>query len=497
MSDKWFATSKEGLRLQAKERGAAYIFTELVVNCIDERFSGCTEIVVQVEPIPNRPAVNFKITDNSPRGYGDFLDHAYTLFAPSYKRSNAEQNGQFNFGCKLALSLCDEARILTTTGGVSFPSSGPFNKLRQKTESGSVFEGIMLMPRNELEKLNGLLHSLLLPEGVKLIFNGEVMPVREAFASFEVKLPTKLPNDEGVMTRTERKTTVNVYHTQDDETPQLYELGVPVVECDFRWHVSVGQKVLLNKDRDNVTPVYLRQLCTAIAENMTDLIDAEDAVKWGGVVLRDNNASFGAINKILDKSEGKNRVVRDMHDKDANNTAINSGATVIPGSRYSKEQWNNIRRAGTTPSAGTKFPSPKPYYDGGIPAEIIPHDQWSDGMIATAGYAEWLVREVFDLSLKVVMVKRMSGSSAAAWDRNDALPELHFAVHVLGKRWFDEWTPDMEELLIHEMAHQYVSDHHAKSGREGFFYDACCKVGRKMVSLALAHPDKMRELRSW
>jgi len=51
-------------------------------------------------------------------------------------------------------------------------------------------------------------------------------------------------------------------------TAHLYELGIPVVETDIRWHISVGQKIPLNTSRDNVTPAYFRMISTAVAEAM-------------------------------------------------------------------------------------------------------------------------------------------------------------------------------------------------------------------------------------
>jgi hypothetical protein len=37
------------------------------------------------------------------------LSHAFTLFAESVKKGDAEKRGRFNLGEKLVLALCDEA----------------------------------------------------------------------------------------------------------------------------------------------------------------------------------------------------------------------------------------------------------------------------------------------------------------------------------------------------------------------------------------------------
>jgi hypothetical protein len=48
----------------------------------------------------------------------------------------------------------------------------------------------------------------------------------------------------------------------------------------------------------------------------------------------------------------------------------------------------------------------------------------------------------------------------------------------------------VDELLIHEFSHYYVSDHLSSA-----FHDECCRLGAAIVNVALAEPEKMKELR--
>ncbi len=63
--------------------------------------------------------------------------------------------------------------------------------------------------------------------------------------TFEAVLPTELADDQGDLRPTRRRTPVAVYDPGDEETPSLYELGIPVMETRMetsdRWHVDIRQ----------------------------------------------------------------------------------------------------------------------------------------------------------------------------------------------------------------------------------------------------------------
>jgi len=98
------------------------------------------------------------------------------VFAESYKRGKPELRGQFNFGEKLFLSLCRTATISTTTGTVIFDDTGRHEHPRKKRTSGTQIEAVLEITREEIAELDKLLRTLLLPEGVSVIFNGARLP---------------------------------------------------------------------------------------------------------------------------------------------------------------------------------------------------------------------------------------------------------------------------------------------------------------------------------
>lgn len=486
----WFDTDKNGLNKQAKERGPAFIFLELISNALDERFSGVTEVNVSVEPVPNRSLCKVVVEDNSPRGYGEYLHHAYTLFAESYKRNNPLQSGQFNFGCKLWLSLCKNAKISTTSGTVEFDSSGRTYHPKKKRETGTRVEGLMEMTREEFAELEQLVQQLMIPEEVKVTFNDEVLVSRKPLKTFEAQLPTKIVDADGVMKPTVRTTSVSIYEVKSGEIPTIYELGIPVVETDIRWHVKVAQKVLLNKDRDNVTPAFHRKLKTAVAENTVNLLNEQDANSWCNDVLEDDNSSKEVREKIVHKKFGNNAAVFDPKDIESNiRWQAEHNGTIVHGRNLTKEQWENVREFEILQSAGKLAPTAKPWSDdpNATPADFYEEDEWTDGMRQIAEYAKEIAVNALEVPfLRVAFAKKMNDPNVSAcYARYGTGGLLEFNMDNLGFEWFEDGIHhEVDMLIIHELAHHFVRSHHTREYCEevptGMFYDACCYVGAKM-----------------
>src|SRR5438094_2612222 len=111
-----FEVSKKGLAQLVRRRGGIHhAIEELVSNAQDE---DVTRIDIKFEHVEQR-TYRLTVEDDSPEGFKD-LSHAYTLFAPSYKKSDPTKRGRFNFGEKWVIAMCDPATISTTTGTVIF-----------------------------------------------------------------------------------------------------------------------------------------------------------------------------------------------------------------------------------------------------------------------------------------------------------------------------------------------------------------------------------------
>jgi hypothetical protein len=299
MSKQWFDVDRTGLGKQAEEYSKGRLIGELIQNALDE--AGVTQIAVSLALVPGRPLADLTVEDDAPEGFRD-LSHAYTLYAESYKRTNPAQRGQYNLGEKFVLAVCESASISTTTGTVVFdPEEGRIEQPRQKRERGSVFRGRIKLTREEYPQVCDYLRSLLLPENVVVTFNGDRLLPRQPLRTFEASLETLVADEQGVMRPRVRKTQVGIYEALSGEVPAIYEMGLPVVETGDKWHVNVGQRVPLNRDRDNVRPAYLQAVRVTLLNAAYDLLTTEEEATagWCKLAGADPRCSDEAIKHLI------------------------------------------------------------------------------------------------------------------------------------------------------------------------------------------------------
>lgn len=144
-----FEVDRKGLAKLVEKRGWAWVVHELVQNGWDE--DGVTEVRVGLAPIAGKPEALLVVEDDAPEGFRS-LAHAYTLFAESYKKADAEKRGRFNLGEKLVLALAIEAEIATTKGTITFRGEERI-EARRRTERGSVVTARFRMTHAECREL--------------------------------------------------------------------------------------------------------------------------------------------------------------------------------------------------------------------------------------------------------------------------------------------------------------------------------------------------------
>jgi hypothetical protein len=464
----WFEIDKEGLRKTLERRGKAFAIFELVQNAWDE--DGTTEVSVQLTR-PERGKSVLTVTDNAPEGYRD-LSESYTMFAESYKKGDPAKRGRFNIGEKCVLALCDEATITTTTGRVTFDRDGTRRRTSAvKRDRGSEFRAELKLKLSEWEEICGNVMQLLPP--VPTIFNSEPIPIRTPLTEYSTALPTEIADADGILRRTTRETEVRVYEPLPSETPMLYERGIPVVEGD-KYHVDVQQKVPLNVERDNVTPAYLRAIRVAVLNATVNLLTKDDATEpWVKQAAGDERVAPGVPNTLLDLRYGDMRVIADPTDPEGTKIAVTKGYTVVHGGSLSAGEWANAKRDGAILPAGQVTPSPKPFSADGEPLPLIPHENWTVGMREFVRFAQELAQIVLGHGVAVEFTNHVAWNFRAAYGSDG---QLIVSKVRHGGKWFDgeivERTEDWAELLIHEFAHDTVSDHLSEQ-----FHEECCRIG--------------------
>lgn len=479
MSD-WFDVDKAGLAKLVASKPKAFIVFELLQNAWDQNV---THVDVTLEPAAGSRNAQITVIDDDPDGFADLRD-AYTLFAESRKKANAEQRGRFNLGEKLVLALAKSACLETTSGSVRFDEHGR-HASRQRRDAGSLFRATFPATKADLKEIDMAVRRLIPPANVATTYNGRILELRLPVAFFNEVLPTIVADGEGVLRKTSRKTLVRVYQPAEGETATLYEMGIPVVETGDRFHVDVQQKVPLNMDRDNVTPAYLRTIRVAVLNATHHLIDKEDAPQtWVREACSDERVQPEAVKATLTLRFGENAVSYDPSDPEANKRSQAEGRPVVYGGSLSAAEWENVRRAGALPAAGTVTPSPKPYSPDCDPLDVVPEAEWTTGMRQIVNYAMAVGQQLLGCRVHVIIAGEPKWPYGATYGKG----RLVFNLSRCGRRFFEQGiSDDVNRLLIHEFAHHCESDHLSEH-----YYDALADLGARLARLALDTPDLFR-----
>lgn len=483
MSD-WFSADKDGLR-QIHERivarrGFGLIGGELYQNVMDTNATTCD---IWVKKIRHKPRIRITCEDNGP-GFVD-LTHAWTMYAPSEKKSDPTKAGRFNIGEKVVLSFAYEASISTTSGLVVFDSQGRREYPRRKREQGTIFDAEIACTDERYQQLMDYMHRILVRPGLTLKLNGNVIPAQTPIHTFECQLPTEIGDE---LRPTRRIAKVEIYDVAESDTPMLYELGIPVVETEDRWHYNVCQKVPLNVDRDNVTPAYLKQVRVAVFNEMHAQIEEDDTTTaWVEEATSDEHCLDAAAETFRQKKYGDKSVSFDPTNPEANAEAVAHGYTVIPARGLTKGQRVNLKAAGVLRSSSQTFPTAGKgaYSDdpNALPVRILTGDEITPAMTMIEEYTKGLGQRLMDMDVHVKFVwcdKFGEGKPwGACYGRGHVLVEagrFDFNVCRLGRKWFEEGAiPRVDELILHEFGHQYESNH--LSSR---YHEALTRLGARL-----------------
>ena len=460
----WFEIDKKGLQQVQSEKDKFFIIKELVSNSFDESISLCTLNVGKTTQYQSY----IECIDNSKDGFRDLKD-SYTMFAPSYKKGIINKRGRFNVGEKFALAMFKYANIKSTTGSVKFLDDGSRKKSSIKTEMGTFFYGELKLTYDEISDLKEKAKTIIPPEGIKYVVNGSDVNRPEIYKSFTENLPTIITDEEGNLVRSSRNTNIELFKT---DKHFIYEMGIPVVEIDIAFSINVDQKIPLNKDRDNVSPSYLKKLKTYVLNHTSsDLTDEQTKSSWVTEALEEADAE--AVKDVISSRFGDDAVVYDPTDLEANKKAFADDVNVITGGSFNSKVWDNIKQtrneykdfARPSGSIG-KYSSPT--FKSGA-KEI---DHYTNGMIEVIHYCEQLHKYLFGVKCSVSI---HNGTGAlATYSMND----IQFSYKVLGKNWFDlkKNKKRILELIIHEFGHWYSGDHLSRS-----YYDGLCEIGAKLI----------------
>jgi len=488
MGNPWITVNREGWAKSLSEIDRFRIISELIQNALDVAEK---EIKVILEK-PRYGYSNITVEDDSKEGFKR-LEDAYEMFADTEKRSDHTKAGRFTVGEKRFLALCRKAQIESTKGGVLFEIvNGKEDRkpLRRKRDVGTLVTAEIELTQAQYDNVLSSIKTIIPHDGIDLIVNGEVIQHRKPFKMFKAKLKTERADAKTrKMTRPTEETEVRLYEPKAGETPTLYELGLPVVEIECKWHIDVRQRIPLNIDRDNVTPQYKQQLLALVVNEAYQKLSDEDASQgWVKEARGSEHITKDAFESTHKKIWGENSVTPDPNDPESINRAVAEGFSVVRGS--SKEEFANNRKFGVSQPSSTVFPTPKPYGESGPPVKVIKEEDYTDGMKLIYDFTKTLSKKLLGCGLYLRYVSTTNGFGACFGKMGGlGIPTMDYNILRLGKDFFAHGiTEEVVSLIIHEFAHYYESNHLSEK-----YYEACTDLGARLTLLALKDPDFFEE----
>ena len=460
----WFTVDKEGLKALQAGKPKTFIINELTQNAWDENITKCG-VFIQYDN--SKKEISVEVRDNNPEGFKD-ITHAYTLFADTYKRKDPSKRGRFNLGEKQVLSISNYAKVTTTKGTILFDSQGR-HELPEKTNQGSRIEVIFDGTEEEMNELISHAKTLLVPEHIEYVVNGNRIPSKPVFKTVEASLDTEVLRD-GVMVSTSRKTKINLVASNGQS--YIYEMGIPVMETDCYWNIDVLQKIPLAVDRETIRPYYLQDLYAVILNETYQHVPEDDAsALWIRTGMKDDRIKKEAVQGILEKRFGGKVLSRNPFDPHANEEAISNGYNLITGNQMSKEEWQKVRELGLIKSTTEEFGS-----DAFATAKAVTP---TPNQRRFALLSKKVAKEFLGINLDVVFIRCDRTNVRADYGNH----RLRFNLSLLGNGFFDTVDWQNLRLLIHELAHEHGGH------LEHEYHYAMTKLGAQLTLKALEEPS--------
>ena len=499
----FFEVCVKGFRGLMTAKPKWHFVRELISNSLDE--VSVEEIKVRLVREPRYVTICCKDDGD---GF-ERLSDAYTLYAHTKKRSDAEVRGRFNMGEKELASFAKEMTIETTTGKVVFKDDKRKDHHRTKRENGTKVTAKIPCSRKDFAEMLWMVGHFIIPKGksVHIRFRDDSIEnpnvrqrdwyethVKENYKVEETLETTLFDKKSGGMRPTKRKTEVSIYRIDDyelgfndpyndygmkhrDRKAFLYELGIPVQEIECDYSVNVNQKIPMNANRDSVKDSYLRDIYALVLNAVHDKLDEYDVSKsWVRNASDDDLVSDDAFQSLQEKRYGKNAVMWSS-DLQANEDAVSNGYAVIHGKTMSPVERKRFNNVGMVSSA-LKFKR------GIAPTKVFKMSDWTESMCQMDAQCKAYANLVRIALPKTRFIESPESSQIASY--NKLKHEITFNVSHMGGVDFDHESVENIATMIHEFAHVNVGsdpDQIELHGKD--FYDAMAKHGALLFKVYL------------
>ncbi len=477
----WLAVSTQGFSEQQRGRPLAHLVKELVQNALDS-VGDAGQIDLAVRPMGPRTAW-VRCADDGP-GAAD-LSQLNIVFVTG-KKDGVTQRGRMGRGFKELLSIATGATVRSRDQELLFTLDDDGTRRvvhRRGLDWHHGFEAAMQVEHDEAETdLAAYFQSFLVSGGVTLRVNGAPVPPRPVHRVVTARLTTERLA-KGRWEKPALATQVHLVAVGENETPLIYEMGIPVCEAEWseRYHCDVQQRCPMNPNRDAVMSGYPARLHRSCLAALLPEMTAERALAfWVGEAAQD--ASDEVQRAVVAKAFGDNvvRAVPATGRFDHNADAEELGSTVVhsahmPGgfrklllqqvptaAAVAKQEMRRQAEAAT--EAGLRRADVAALDLSALPGDGLEAARaiarlGRDTVLARMDFAGWFAERVVacrhgcprEVPIQVAYLK----GSAATWSLGGTLT-LSLAYDAF---WQGQFGPPNYELLLHELAHHEAFHH--------------------------------------
>ena len=448
-SETRFEVNTDGFKTQMSEMPLWRLVQEIVSNGFDEK--SITDIVLNINYSPSFDnQINVLIQDNG-KGFRNISD-VWTLYNPSYKRSNSNQSGRYNLGDKQFFAVARKGHVLSKDDEVSFVKNTRTVSKNDESVNGVEVYGefdATLFENETVDSIVNELRKVVVRSGKTYTINGVEVQHKKPIKTFKAKLRTpKAENAKAKLVQIIQETNVSLYHKEPDTKPVIMELGVPIQELEqnLDWNIDVGQKVPMTTSRDVVSDKYLQHLYSVVLDNSLELINEENASSnWVNDAMKKCDSE--SAKTVFEKIYGTDQVmIESSTDFRANERALEHGVVLVKSGTFDSDVMQNLAKdSEVIRYAGKVFETTFADAD-----EV----EMTESLWRFAEIVKDVSYDVTGRKIKCEFFSLVGGCDVANYGHNT----ISWNVGNLGKRFFEKWSKGATEILLHELAHA-VDDH--------------------------------------
>jgi hypothetical protein len=435
----WFEISHDGWRHLSASRPLGRLLLEAIQNAFDEQ---ATRVRVRLSPS------SIEVVDDATGGFDDER-LVYTVFL-SEKRNDPTRRGRMGRGLKELIASMDSATVETVGTTVEFGERGRSTR-RNRRRKGTRLVLERAFTVAELDEARALLATCIPPRGVALRV--------DRFAVSRPELVLELPSQDletvvvidGVERAEMRVTSVSIYTPREGETPQVYEMGLPIDTWNVPWHVDVAQRIPILEGRDGVPDRFKLSLkATLLEAMMSRYLDKRDLrADWVQDVIARWPVKTTLLDAYVSKIFRRGAVLGGT--RRANDRARQLGAHVIDAAVISHGAYLALERV--LESADDYVRRRSAEFEG----EDVEPDETQK---AFADAVRWLARRVAGRVIKVRFFKRDPNDAGLLEDAVTDLDTREISFNTQAALRFDDiLEPRTLGLVLHEIAHLETAEH--------------------------------------